>query len=193
MIGIRIPDVKAPRYRQQVESTTDAAFIIYIKERNPSLKKISAAEIRKIINTFNNTIYESVVANRDGVELPEFLGKLFIGTCPPKKRKNVDFKRTTEYQHVVQHRNWESDNFLAKIFYSVYDLKHSYKNHELYGFKACRKFSRLVGQEYPKNWKMYIQIDPKMKISGLFRQTMARIERKDRTEEYLVTYDEFEF
>lgn len=191
-MSVKKVDLTAPRYRQDVESTTNAAFIIYIKERIPSLKKYSYSQIREVIQTFNETLYENVVSNRDGVELPEFLGKIFIGTCP-KKRKNIDFKKTIDYQQIIQHRNWESDNHLAKIFYSVFELKHSYKNHELYGFKACRKFSRLVGKEYPQNWKMYIQIDPKMKISGLFRQTMSRIERRDRTEDFLVTYDEFEF
>ena len=72
-------------------------------------------------------------------------------------------------------------------------MHHCYKNNELYGFKACRNFSRLVGKTYPEKWKLYVQVDPYKKISGLFRQSMSRIERADRTEEYLLTYDEFEF
>ena len=51
----------------------------------------------------------------------------------------------------------------------------------------------MVGRTYPLKWKIYIQVEAHNKITGLFKQTMSRIERVDKTEEYLKTYDEFEF
>jgi hypothetical protein len=146
------------------------------------------AKIKKIIITANKAIADTVIDTRDGIELPERLGYVFLGTCLPKIRKNVDFKTTSHYLKVIQHRNWESDNYLAKIFYTNYENKYKFKFHELWGFKGCRDFTKAVGIEYPKNWKKYIQVDHTLKISKLYRNYAIATHRegldKERAEQY---------
>ena len=39
----------------------------------------------KVIKSFNGKVWEGVIDNRNGIELPESLGYLFIGSCPPSK------------------------------------------------------------------------------------------------------------
>lgn len=188
------PDLKAPRYTPEALNAMDrSAFFKFFREKYPEYRHLSEPELRRIIKTFNETIVEQVIDNRHGVELPEFVGRLFIGSCPRKKKPNVDYKKTALNDIIVQHRNFESDNYLAKIFYSTYEIKHSYRNHELFAFKACRYFTRSVGRTYPKNWKTYIIVEPFKKITNLYKQAMSRLEREDKTEEYLKTYDEFDF
>lgn len=184
-------DLHAPRFRRSTEGTLNADFIKQIKANLPAAKDLTAAEIKEIITTFNGQLWQTAVDKRDGVEIPEQIGHLFIGTCPPKK-KNVDFRATLDYMKVIQHRNWESDQHLAKIFFTTFGTKYRFKNNELWGFIPTRDFKRTVGKTYPKNWKQYVQVDPNMKMSGLYRSLKYQAYRIEQAKEQIVTYNEFE-
>lgn len=187
------PDVHAPRFRRKRKRTFGTEMCDLIRTKVPEARHLSNEELKQIINTFNQVLWMTAIEKRDGVEIPEQIGHLFIGSCPPKKSRNVDFKKSAEYLQVIQHRNWESDQYLAKIFFTAYGTKYRFKNHELWGFEATRDFTRKVGETYPKLWKQYVEIDPRQKISKLFRSHMWENERKDMVEEQLKTYNEFEF
>lgn len=186
------PNLTGPRYRQSVSGTINAGMIREIKEKVPSAKDYTDQQIKDMIRAFNVNVWKTALDNRDGVELPEQIGHIFIGTCPPKKSPNVDFKMTAEYMKVIQHRNWESDNYLAKIFFTNYSSKYRFKNHEIWGFNAARQFTRTLGQVYPKQWKMYIQVDPKRKISVLYRKQVYKQVKQLETQDILKDYNEFE-
>ena len=149
MTEVKIPDLNAPRFRKESEGTLNKEFIALIRKELASVRDLTDDDIKDIILSFNGNVWKTVVEKRDGVELPEQLGHIFIGTCPAKKSKNVDFKATTQHMKAIQHRNWESDQHLAKIFFTNYGTKYRFKNHELWGFTAVRQFKRTVGQEYP--------------------------------------------
>ncbi len=189
----RKPDLKAPRFRRLIEGTLNQEFYDLIREKLPSVKELTNAQIKEIITAFNEQLWLTAIDERDGVEVPEQIGHLFIGTCPPKKRKNVDFKTSADYLKVIEHRNWESDNYLAKIFFTTYGTKYRFKNHELWGFIPTRAFKRMVGKTYPQNWKRYIEVDPKMKLSYVYRRNMVAFRKMDEMEQHIATYNEFEF
>jgi hypothetical protein len=180
-------NLKGPRYRAPRLNTLSDEWVDQIKSSPDCLVKDSEV-IKEIIVSLNEQIKDIIIDTRDGVELPEQLGYIFLGTCQPKIRKNVDFKTTDHYLKVIQHRNWESDNYLAKIFYSNYESKYKFKFHELWGFKACRSFTREVGKKYPENWKIYIQVDHTLKVSRLYRGYLKDVNRltidKERLEDY---------
>jgi hypothetical protein len=92
---------------------------------------------------------------------------------------------------ILQHQNWESDQFAAKIFYTNYETKYRFKNHELWGFKGVRDFTRTVGKTYPQEWKKYIQVDNLIRVSRLFRNQKNRQFKKEETIDLLKNYDEF--
>ena len=146
--------------------------------------------LKNIITAFNGKIWKTVVELRDGVELPEQLGYIFIGSCP-RKKSNVDFKKSEHYGTVLQNQNWESDQFVAKIFYTNYETKYRFKNHDLWGFTGLRDFKRSVAKNYPKEWKKYVQVDNLVKISRLFRMEKFKQFKTDETTELLKNYDEF--
>lgn len=172
-------NLNGPRFRAKRLCTTTDEWLTEIAESEDCLVK-DKSKIKKILRKTNEAIANAVIEFRDGIELPEQLGYLFLGTCQPKIRKNVDFKTTTHYLKVIQHRNWESDNYLAKIFYTNYETKYKFKFNDMWGFKACRGFTTEVGKTYPQNWKRYIQIDHTLKVSKLYRK--SKLEEKKEIE-----------
>lgn len=186
------PNLNAPRFRRSAQGTLNSEFIELLKQKVPSAKDLSAEQIKEIIHTFNGNLWMTAIESRDGVEIPEQIGHLFIGTCPPKRKPNVDFKASAEYLKVIQHRNWESDQYLAKIFYTTYGTKYRFKNHELWGFVATRAFKRTVGKTYPEKWKQYVEVDPKIKISSMFRTNLNEMKKAEDVERNITLYNEFD-
>lgn len=184
------PDLNAPRYRPTKLNLTNVDFYNRFIQDNPKYNQLTINQFKDVIKTFNGKIWEAVINERDGVQLPEQLGYIFIGSCP-RKKSNVDYKKSEEYGVILQNQNWESDQYLAKIFYTNFETKYRFKNHELWGFKGLRDFTRAVGQAYPKQWKKYIQVDNKLKISRLFRMEKFKQFKTEETAELLKNYDEF--
>lgn len=184
------PDLNAPRYRSKKLNLTNVNSYNKFIEEHPHLEKISIQKFKEIINTFNKKIWETVIDHRDGVELPEQLGYLFIGTCP-RKKSNVDFHKSAEYGVKLQNQNWESDQYLAKIFYTNYESKYKFKNHELWGFTGVRDFKRTVGKTYPKEWKKYVMVDNMVKVSRIFRKESYIQHKEKEVKNLLEEYDEF--
>lgn len=193
MQNIYKPDLKAPRYRRTGKKTVVNDMVDHIKQEVFAAKYLDPEQIKNVILEFNNELWNTVIDKRDGVEIPCQIGHVFIGTCPMKKKKNIDFKTTADYLKSIQHRNWESDNYLAKIFFTTFATKYKFKHNDLWGFEATRDFKRTVGKTYPKQWKKYVMIDPKMKISNLFRIKLKEMERVDNEKDLLKSYNEFEF
>ena len=188
----RKPDLNAPRFKPSRFNTLGRVFIEGLLEKHPALRHLSVERIKAILYLSNELIFEKIIEHRDGVLLPENIGNMFIGACLPKIRKNVDFRTSVEHLKVIQHRNWESDAFIAKIFYTNYETKYKFKNHELWGFTACRKFTRAVGATFPLQWKKYVQIDHTLKISRLFRKNSYRMMMTTKDVVKLESYDEFD-
>jgi len=185
------PDLNAPRYRPTKLNLTNNTFYNSFIQDNPKHSHITIEQFKNVIKTFNGMIWEAVINERDGIQLPEQLGYIFIGSCPKKIGDNTDYKKSEHYGVKVQNQNWESDQFTAKIFYTNFETKYRFKNHELWGFKGVRDFKRSVAKTYPTEWKKYMQVDNKLKISRLFRLEKFKQFKTDETAELLKNYDEF--
>jgi hypothetical protein len=186
------PNLNGPRHRSPRYNSVSNEVIDKIAESEDSLVK-DVKQIKKIILETNKAIAQTIIDYRDGIELPDQLGYIFLGTCQPKIRKNVDFKTTKHYLKVIQHRNWESDNYLAKIFYTNYETKYRFKHHDVWAFSGAREFTRNVAASYPENWKKYIQVDHTLKVSRLFRKYMCKVRRAKEDAEVLKTYNPLDF
>lgn len=185
------PDLNAPRYRpKKLNLTNQDVFNQFIQE-NPKFGSLTVNQFKEVIKTFNGKIWENVVNSRDGVELPEQLGFLFIGSCPRKKGDNPDPKKSQMYGVKIQNQNWESDQFVAKIFYTNFETKYRFKHHEMWGFTGLRDFKRTVAHTYPTEWKKYVQVDNLIKVSLLFRKQKFKDFKKQETVQLLEEYDEF--
>lgn len=187
------PDLNAPRFRPKILSLTNKeTYQEFLKEHPKLASSISLKEFKEIINSFNGAIWQKVIEERDGVELPEQLGYIFIGTCPKKvKTPNINESKSAEAGFVIQNQNWESDQYLAKIFYTNFETKYRFKNHDLWSFKGVRIFKRTVAKVYPVDWKKYVVVDSMTKVSRLFRIQKFKQLKAQTTEEMIKQYDEF--
>jgi hypothetical protein len=192
MKQIKKPDVTAPRFRPEVHNVLTKEFFKAFRKKHPKFKDVDIEVLRSIAKTFNRTVFQTVIDTRDGVQLPESIGWLFIGTCQQSKKKNIDFAKSHMYGVTVSNNNWATDGKLAKIFYTNYAPRIKMKNKEYWSFVACREFKRSVAKSYPENWNMYAAVEPNTKI----RNTYQKIVRKDfaikMQNKALETYNEFD-
>lgn len=193
MRGYKAPDLHASRLRIKPKRILTKDFLAEFKERHPEFSTLDDKTIKKIVMTFNENIWKEVIAYRDGVELPESLGYLFIGTCTFNRDTNVNYGLSVKYGKEIKNRNLESDSKLAKIFYTNYQTKYKFANRELWGFQAVRQFKRSVAKEYPVSWQKYIVVDSYKKVSEMFSKALRKQRVKKEDKDILSSYDEFEF
>ena len=192
MISYKKPDLKAPRFRPKKHNLLNDDFCKKIKSKGGVFETLTNKQIKDVVTSFNQNIWESVIEHRDGVELLEQLGYIFIGTCQRAKSNNTNIKSSLQYGVKVQHQNWESDQHLAKIFYTNFETKYRFRFHEMWGFTALRDFKRSVARAYPTEWKKYVVVDNFVKISKLFRSYVIKDKIEKETEVLLENYDEFD-
>ena len=186
------PDVTAPRFRPETKNVLSKEFFNLFKEKYPKYKELDNKDLRKIIKKFNQVVFQTVIENRDGVQLPEQIGWLFIGTCQQSKKENVDYAKSLKYGVRVTNKNWDSDGKLAKIFFSNHALKHKIKNREFWSFVACREFKRSVAKSYPENWQMYVEVSPEIKLQWAYSRTVYKDLQNKKTANTLQNYNEFD-
>lgn len=192
MDGFKKPDVKAPRFRPDVHNVLNKEFFEMFKKKYSKYKDIDNQLLKTIVRKFNNAVYNTVIDKRDGVQLPEQIGWIFIGTCQESKKKNIDFVKSNKYGVTVTNRNWETDGKLAKIFFTSHAPKHKMKNREFWTFVACREFKRKVSKTYPENWNMYLVVDPTTKLRQTYQKAMFKQVMLEKTKKELKTYNEFD-
>jgi hypothetical protein len=185
------PNLKAPRFREKVFNVLSKKLFLEFQEKNEEYKDMTYNQFKEIINTFNRKLYNGVLENRNGVELPEGLGYLFIGTCDASKKRNIDFKKSIACDTVVSHRNWDSDNHLMKIFYTNSKVRYPIPNKQLWIFTASREFKRKASAVYKVEWTKFIKVDNTQRVSALFEKARVRDYAINKKHEDLIGYDEF--
>ena len=187
----RKPDLNAPRFRpKRVNILNKALYTAFIK-KHPEYSDVDLITFKSIIRTFNEKLYEGIIQNRDGVELPEGLGYVFLGTCPAAKKQNIDRAKSIEYGIIANHQNWDSDNNLLKIFYTNQKSKYPLQNKQVWAFKAVKQFRKAASDAYKENWPKYIVVDPTQKISALFAQVRKKDFISKIAKDIPAGYDEF--
>ena len=185
-------DRTAPRFRPKRKNVLSETFFMDFFKKYPEYEKYSRADLRKVIKTLSEILFKEAVEYRDGVELPENLGFIFIGTCRPPKKTNLDYKRSVYYGANVQHRNFESDNYIAKIFYTNYANKYKFRNRELWQFKGARNFTQHVHKTYPEYWKKYVMVENFEMINKYFKKNANRTYYAKKIQSDVLDYNEFE-
>jgi hypothetical protein len=186
------PDLKAPRYRPEMHSVLDKKFFDNFRKKHSKYKDYSNDQLRNIIKLFNKLVFNTVIEKRDGVQLPEQIGWLFIGTCQKSKKTNVNYAKSNKYGVTVTNSNFDTDGKLAKIFFTNHALKHKMKNREFWSFVACREFKRSVSKNYPENWNMYVVVDATAKLRQIYQKTVGRNIAIKKEKEALKSYNEFD-
>lgn len=168
------PDLNAPRFRPKRTNILNKSLFDAFMSKFPEYEGLTLQQFKEIILTFNEEVYNGVINNRDGIELPEGLGVILMGTCPPAKRFNLDVTKALQYGVTANHKNWDSDNNLLKIFFSNHKSKYPLLHKQVWAFKAVKQFRQAASAAYKKNWTMYIVVEPTQKISALFAKLRKR-------------------
>jgi len=183
MDNFRKPDLHKPRYRAPRKNVHDEEFIKLLQEKQPEFKKVKTRDIIDIIRRFNKEkIVDTVINTREGVDLTQGIGRLFIGSCSAVKKENVDFGKSIKYGMKVMHKNWVTDGQLGKIFYTNTTVKCKIEDNTLWIFKPARLFKRKVAKLFPENWKMYIEVNGKDYVSNYHKPRV--IKNKQVGEDY---------
>lgn len=186
------PDLKAPRFRPKRKEFLNKELFKEFLEKYPQYKDLSYDDYYNIIETTNGNFWKTVINLRDGVELPQSLGTLFIATCRANKN-NVDYYASKIYGKKLRNRNFESDNYLAKIFYTNFSNKYKFKNREVWTFTSIRQFKRATAAAYPEKWKQYVMVEPLTRVSEIFKGHMKKDWLQKRAEDFdPKTYNEFQ-
>jgi len=186
------PNLTDPRFRPEVHEMMNQDFFKRFKEKYPRYKDVDNGTLKKVIKEFNTKFWETVIDHRDGVQLPEGLGYLFVGTCQTSKKTNIDFGKSNKYGITVTNTNWNTDGKLAKIFYTNYANKYQFVNRDCWAFVACRNFKRTLAKTYPETWMNYVQVDPMKKIRKMFQGVVLKDMRKKAESKKLEDYNEFD-
>ena len=116
MKEIKKPDVTGPRFRPEVYEVLSKDFYKKFKEKHTRYKNIDNTVLKNIIKTFNKTVFQTVIDTRDGVQLPESIGWLFIGTKIKMKNKEFwSFVACREFKRSVAKSYPENWNMYAAI------------------------------------------------------------------------------
>lgn len=192
MQNFRKPDLSAIRYRiKRKNIISDEYYESFIK-KHPNCKNISKKDLRRIVTAFNTKIWEQIIQYRDGIELPEGLGNIFVGSCPRVEKENIDYGKSIKYGTKVTHKNYDTDGHVSKIFYTNYSVKYKIKDRNLWGFSACRFFKRAVTKAFKEDFKKYIVVDNTTKVSHLYVKNFQKEKMQMKTNAALEFYDEFD-
>ena len=186
------PNVKASRYRPEVYSLLNKKFFDKFKNKYPKYKGMTNLELRNIIKKFHEHVYNTVIEKRDGIQLPEQIGWLFIGACESSKKRNVDYAKSNKYGVEVSYNNWNTDGRLAKIFFTSNAPKHKMKNREFWRFVGCRNFKRSVAKAFSENWNNYIIIDSSVQLRLNYQKTFLKDLTIREQQNDLKSYNEFD-
>ena len=169
MLTFKKPDLSAPRFRAKTTNLLNKKMHGEFIKKYPKYKELELSQFKKIVTTYNGLIQEAAINHRDGVKLPESLGYVLFTKCDRPKQANTDYAASAKYGKAVNHANWDSDNYLAKICYTNYSLKYRFSDRELWGFAPVKQFKSAVAGSFPKMYTSYIHLTENVKLSKLFK------------------------
>jgi hypothetical protein len=193
MSSFKKPDVKAPRFRPKVHKIDEDAFYKEFIKKHPKYSQKKIKELKKILRQCNEELWKAAIDNRDGIDLPQSMGNIFIGACRnTKSKRNIDFNRSMQEQATVYNRNMNEDGLLCKIFYSNKHVKYKVADRQIWQFIACRKFKRATSKAFAENWYNYYKMDSTVKIAKMYEDVRKKNKSILFTNRALPTYNEFD-
>lgn len=182
-----------PRFRQTSLGLLNSGVYSEFLKKYPEYSQNSQDLFEKIINTYNGMIQDVIINERDGVELPEGLGYIFVGSCKPTIKENVDISKSKQVGKKVMNRNLGTDGYVCKIFYTNYESRFKFAHRSLWKFKGARQLTRNLSKVYREDWPKYVIVEEYMKISTLVRKYQQDERRKRITANRPITNEYKEF
>lgn len=188
----RAPNIKGKRFRKGYTPVlTKELFEKFIKN-HPQHKSLSIEKFTEIITHSSQRMWESIIEERDGLELPSG-GSIFLGSTKILAKNNYNIQASIKANTPVKHRNYETDGYVAKIYYTPRLSKIPMRERSIWAFKANRTFRRTVSQTYPLEWKKYIAVVNTFKITKEYNKSKLKQYSEQRAIKETESYNEFDF
>lgn len=163
-------DLKAPRARIGGRlPILSKEFFKFLLEKHPDFPIKDWNTFRKKCADGLAAIAELITDTREGIELPKMTGFIIVASCERPRCKVKDYGLSIKHgKHILQ-SNLHSDGRLAAILYTNYPVKYRLKYRELWGFTACRNFSRLVSKKFKEAPENFMKFSYSDRLSWRFR------------------------
>jgi hypothetical protein len=70
MNEFKSPDLTGPRYRPKVHTMLNKEFFDSFRKKYPRYKNVDNDTLKKVIRSFNKSVWTKVIDTRDGMQLP---------------------------------------------------------------------------------------------------------------------------
>lgn len=185
------PNIKGPRFRKGCKNIlTKQLYKEFLKEY-PQHATMTFDQFKKSIEKNSEKMWKTVIADRDGIELP-IGGSVFIGNTKISVKNNYDIQASIKANAPIKHRNYETDGHVAKIYYSPRLSKLFGRDRSLWSFTGYRTFKRTLAKEYPKNWKNYRMVESFREIVNTYKKAKRKEYVMTSIEQSTKNYNEFD-
>lgn len=188
-------NVKAPRFTfKSIRCLGDSNFFKKFLKKHPEHEgKITARIFTQIVKTFNRLLWQEVIKNRYGADLPQRLGR-FVMKSFPKKKDFYDRGVLYREGKIVQEKNAPTDGKMLKICFINSDNKYNYTNKNLWYFDPERKFAQEASKAFITNSSHYEHVDnSRYEVKAREKKIKSINYAIRKQEDFLLTYDEFAF
>lgn len=162
-------DLNAPKFKPKLKNVLSADLHREFLKSHPEYKGLTFKEFKAIVIEFNGQLREAAIENRDGIALPERLGFIIIVKCD-KALKSIDFASSRKYKKAVSFKNWDSDDYMAKIGYTNYPVKYSFANREIWKFQPVKQFKTRVAKTFCEYYTKYVHLRRKDLLSNIYKK-----------------------
>lgn len=167
MSNFKAPDVKGPRFRPKWKSYLKRETFKDLESEYP---EVNFKGFSEIIKCFNKNLVQGMIDSREGVELPQGLGYVFMGSCKPPKRSMIDYLASAKYGKQIRHRNLGEDGRLLKLFYTNCTSKYKFRSRQIWSLKFCKPVRKRCSIAFKENWPFYTEVDDVLKVSAYFKK-----------------------
>jgi hypothetical protein len=192
----RKPDLNAPRRKRKRYAIATQAFFAKFRRHFPQYKAYTDPQLSSIIKASNQLLWETACNTKDGIELPQRLGAIFLGMIKIDRCKIKDYGTSIKSNTEVYARNLGTDGHLGKIIFTNHTNKSTLIDSDIWEFEACRNFSRAASKKFKEDWHRYQVIPMSFKPSDLLKKRRIKdfaVKRsKEFFEENIENYNEFD-
>lgn len=187
----KAPDIKGPRFRKPAKRLITKDLYNRFIERHPQHAGVDFEKFKEVIENSLKKMANVVISERDGIELP-IGGTVFLGSTKIRKKHNYDIQASIKANAPIKHRNYETDGFVAKIYFSPRMSKTPIKKRNIWTFKGHRDMKRAISEVYPRDWKKYIVVAALYDVRKEYKKASVRNFRVNDTNRKVQFYNEFD-
>jgi len=191
------PDLKGPRFRKSghslISDNNKSLFRAFVK-KYPEYKNMDTKMFKQIMEHHLSLLARHIAENRDGIELGDQIGAIFLGGMRIKssKVKAINFGKSRKYGKTIRGGNLNQDGLTAKIYFTTQNSKYRMRGRQIWTFKASRNLKKMCSKNFETNWDKYIVLDNLKKIRSVFERDLIKRRMRQREEKEKQFYNDFD-